>query len=168
MTPLLFVLALTAATPAPPAALDTALARAAGEAGQWQAAARLWRGRTRSAPNDGDAWAGLGLALARLGDDEAALAALDRAAVLGIERPGLATARGQALLRRGAAAEAVTAFDRALAADPHDLAGLVGLGVAWALLGQRDAALAAFDRALALDPLDMAARHNRARLLAAP
>lgn len=146
------------AGPAPAAAL----ARAAARAGQWDAAARLWRARTEADSRDAMAWAGLGLALLQLDAPADAAAALDRAASLGTPLAALAWPRGQAALALGDAAAARQAFAALVAARPDDPRGWTGLGIAHDLAGAHGEAQAAYGRALALDPLQAAARHNLA------
>ncbi len=136
---LLFPLLVAAAPPAEPS-LNSAMARAAARAGQWQAAARLWRLQTQAEPASGAAWAGLGQAL----------------------DAGLWLPRGRAALALGNAAAARAAFTAYTASRPDDARGWTGLGVALDLAEQHGEAQAAYARALAVDPLNPAARHNLA------
>ncbi len=154
----------TARSPAPadPAAMNRLLARAASRAGQWPAAARLWRAVTLASPGDAAAWAGLGGALMAEGEAEAAAAALDRAVALGAGDADLWWQRGRAALALQESAMAYFAFAALAAAAPSDPRGWIGLGIAHDRAGNRTAARASWARALALDPLNAAARHNLA------
>ena len=148
--------------PAPRPALTSIMARAATRAGQWQAAARLWRGQTLALPSDGEAWAGLGLALLEQGEAADAAIALERAALLMPGDFGLWLHRGRAALALGLGPAAHTAFAAYTASRPGDARGWTGLGVALDLSGNHGEAQIAYGRALALDPLNAAARHNLA------
>lgn len=158
---LLFPLLVAAAPPAEPS-LNSAMARAAARAGQWQAAARLWRLQTQAEPGSGAAWAGLGQALLEQGEAGDAAIALDRAALLLPTDAGLWLPRGRAALALGNAAAARAAFTAYTASRPGDARGWTGLGVALDLAEQHGEAQAAYARALAVDPLNPAARHNLA------
>ncbi|MEA2905024.1 MAG: protein O-GlcNAc transferase [Alphaproteobacteria bacterium] len=108
----------------------------------------------------------LGLALARLGQPEAALASLDEAIAA---EPSLADAhgtRGDALAELGRCAEAVESYDRALAISPASTENWCNRGAALHDLHRHGEALASFERALALKP-DFAQIHfNRGNALA--
>lgn len=151
---------LVAAAPAP--ALNTAMARAAARAGQWQAAARLWRAQTLAEPGSGEAWAGLGQALLEDGQAGDAAIALERAGSLLPGDAGLWLPRGRAALALDDPAAARAAFANYTMSRPTDARGWTGLGVALDLAGQHGEAQAAYGRALAVDPLNRAARHNLA------
>lgn len=153
---------LVAAEPAPAPALHSVMARAAARAGQWQAAARLWRAQTLAEPAGGEAWAGLGRALLEDGDASNAAIALERAAQLLPDDAGLWLPRGRAALALGDNTAAQAAFAAYTVSRPGDARGWTGLGVALDLLGQHGEAQAAYGRALAVDPLNRAARHNLA------
>lgn len=162
----LAVLLVAAAPPAPEtiprSALTSVMARAAARAGQWQAAARLWRSQTLAEPGNGAAWAGLGLALLEQGDAADAAIALERAAQLLPHDVGLWLHRGRAALALGDGAAARAAFTAFTASRPGEPRGWTGLGVALDLAGDHAAAQAAYSRALGVDPLNTAARHNLA------
>lgn len=153
-----------AAPPPSQATLAPALARAAGRAGQWQAAARLWRELTVARPADAAAWAGLGHALLALDRVEDAASALDRAAVLqpaGRKAdPDLLLDRGRAALALDDGAAARTAFAALAALRPADARAQTGLGIAYDMAGDHAAAQSAYARALDIDPLYEAARAN--------
>lgn len=161
---------MVAAAPAPAPALNSVMARAAARAGQWHAAARLWRTQTLAEPSSGDAWAGLGMALLEDGEPGDATIALERAALLLPGDAGLWLPRGRAALALGDHAAAHSAFASYTMSRPGDARGWTGLGVALDLIGQHDEAQVAYARALTVDPLNRAARHNLAlsKSLAAP
>ncbi len=155
--------AIAARPPRPEAAAPTlapALARAAARAGQWQAAARLWRDLTIARPGDAAAWAGLGHALLALDQAEDAALALDRAATIGPVDAALWLDRGRAALALDDAAAAHDAFAALAAARPDDARAWTGLGIAHDLAGDHAAAQTAYGRALAIDPLNSAAQRN--------
>lgn len=88
------------------------------------------------------------------GDDETALAALDRALALphpDVIVPGRVR-RGQILLERGRNDDALADFERALALQPEHPAALEGQGRALLALGRPEAAIEPLRRALELDP----------------
>lgn len=162
----LLICAPTPATPAPDPLTGTAfsatLAGAAARAGQWQAAARLWRTVTLTRTQDARAWAGLGTALLQTGEPADAAIALDKALALGGADAALWRQRGRAAVALADAAGAQKAFTALLQLAPDDAGGWTGLGVAHDLAGDHAAAAKAYDKALALDPLHAAARHNLA------
>lgn len=153
---------LVAAAPAPAPTLNSVMARAAARAGQWHAAARLWRTQTLTEPGSGEAWAGLGLALLEDGEPGDATIALERAAQLRPGDAGLWLPRGRAALALGDNAAAQASFAAYTMSRPGDSRGWTGLGVALDLIGQHGEAQAAYARALTVDPLNRAARHNLA------
>jgi Flp pilus assembly protein TadD len=156
------------AEPQAPPPLGEVMARAASRAGQWPAAARLWRQQTQAEPSNGQAWAGLGVALLEQGEAGDAAIALERAALLLPGDAGLWLHRGRAALALGQHEAARTAFAAFTASRPGDPRGWTGLGVAHDLAGDHAAAQTAYARALAVDPLNAAARHNLALSRAGP
>jgi tetratricopeptide (TPR) repeat protein len=98
------------------------------------------------------------LAHQRLGDLEAAAAALDLAERASANE-GAAITRGYLELKRERPAEAEAAFRRALAAR-ETASGLAGLGAALASLGRAQDAIAPLERALTLDPGEVNAWYN--------
>lgn len=156
------VLLAAAAPPPERPAMSGVMARAAARAGQWQAAARLWRDQTLAQPASGEAWAGLGQALLEDGEPGDAAIALERAALLLPGDAGLWLPRGRAALALGDHAAARAAFAAYTMSRPGDARGWTGLGVALDLAGAHGEAQTAYGRALAVDPLNRAARHNLA------
>ena len=114
-----------AAAPSPAEIARQALERrfqqglALSEAGDWPAAAQVFRDLTREAPEHVGPWVNLGVSLARQGLDEQALVVLRQA----VERdPGNPRAQHEAaivLRRTGHFQAAREAYEAALAADPE-------------------------------------------------
>ena len=107
----------------------------------------------------------LGIALANLGQWEAAMVAYRQA--LGL-RPDFADGwfnLGTALQTTGRAQESAAAFERAAALRPDHLEAHTRLGIALSDMGKRHEAIAAFQRALSLDPNCPEALHNLANAL---
>ena len=114
----------------------------------------------------------LGVLLARGGNLDAALAAMNKAVQMA---PSFAEAYDQRAIiqaRRQNYGAAVVDWRRALAREPRHYAALVGLGRLYLLYGRDQAALGFFDDALAINPhLDAVrvnAEHLRARLFGIP
>ncbi|MCP5116974.1 MAG: tetratricopeptide repeat protein [bacterium] len=98
--------------------------------------------------------------LARVVEDEKALALLEEARGIAPDSPAVASELGRRHLAMGRAAEALKWFGRALALDPSNPLAHNNRGVALSNLGQQEAARADFERALELDPCLFDARHN--------
>jgi tetratricopeptide (TPR) repeat protein len=111
-------------SPARAAIVRRTLALALLAASRDEEAVEVYRDAARAQPEDAEAHLRLGEALlARRGDAEGALAALDRAVELRPDEPRGHAARGLALSALGRAAEAVAAFEAAERLDPDYFAG---------------------------------------------
>ena len=111
------------------------------------------------------AWNNLGNGLRRLGQDEEALRAYDRALAL---QPGFAEAhgnRGAALLALGRPQQALADFDAALAAQPGQAQLLLARADALLALGRAAEALAGYDAVIALAPNHAETFNSRGRAL---
>jgi predicted O-linked N-acetylglucosamine transferase (SPINDLY family) len=107
----------------------------------------------------------LGMALARSGAREEALASLDRAITLA---PDLADAlgnRADLLFELGRRAEAIESYDRALSIAPQSLENWCNRGAALFDLGRHEDALASYDRVVAIDPQFAEAHLSRGNVL---
>lgn len=100
----------------------------------------------------------LGVAHARLGRFDIAIAEFDRALNLEPSRADSRVNRAFALLRSGQPLQALTDFERVLARRPNDAHAHYGRAMSLAALGQPQQALTAAKAALALDPTHAAAR----------
>jgi protein O-GlcNAc transferase len=116
------------------------------------------------APDFGPGWYNLGNALVSTGDDDAALAAYDRALAQLPVQAGFN--RANVLARLGRHAEAVDALRAVIAADAQHADALNNLGVSLLALGQDSAALAALTQAVELAPNAADAALNHAEALA--
>ena len=108
-----------------------------------------------------------GLALARSGRSDEAIAAHRRAIQL---QPAFAEAHsnlGNALAARGLLEEAIAEYRRAIQSKPDYAQGQNNLGIALATQGSLDEAVAAYERALALEPGYAAALANMGSALTA-
>lgn len=131
----------------------------------YQSELSLWQDTVAKRPDSPRAHHNLGLALEKLGDRDAAMAAYRRAIEL---QPNHAFAHcqlGVLLLERGQAAEAMLALQAALAADPGYQVARVNLGRALAALGRVDEAMAEYRAVLAAEPGAVDAQTNLAGLL---
>jgi tetratricopeptide (TPR) repeat protein len=94
----------------------------------------------------------LGLASARQGDPQAALASYERAARLDRDLPGLQLALGTTYYELGRDNEATGALRRAIADDPRDASAHFLLGLVARRAGRSDEARRHFELAARLDP----------------
>lgn len=111
-----------------------------------------FRSATDSKPDDSRPWMMLGMTLNRLGDFPAALAALDKSALLGMKSPRLDFETGWAALNAGSPQRAVdrlTAYEKA---KPGGAKTSEFLGRAYLRLGKPDEAEKSLNEALRRDP----------------
>jgi predicted O-linked N-acetylglucosamine transferase (SPINDLY family) len=128
------------------------LAQVACQEGSFAAGIDLVRRALAADPRRARAHLLLGMALARLGRVDEALASFDQAIACD---PGLADAhgnRGDVLAALGRQGEAVESYDRALAIAPDQFETWCNRGAALHDLRRYDEALASCDRAIALKP----------------
>ena len=118
----------------------------------WTDSVSLWRNAVAVAPGEPSAHNGLGMALGRGGDFEAAAAEFRRALELERDYPMSQRNLGRALLSLGRLEEAGRELRRAAATSPPNADVQYDLGCVAHGLGQPDSAAAHFQRALALDP----------------
>lgn len=116
----------------------------------------------RLAPNDADAWNGLGGALNRLEQYAEAYHAQDRAVQLNPAHGGMRFNRGLVAIELGRFQDALRDFDDVLLRRPAFAPGLTERGTALAALGDRKAASEMWERALATDSLYVWPRYYRA------
>ena len=102
-----------------------------------------------------------GVALMRLGRNEAALDCLERAIDLDPRSREAILNHATLLLESKRPNEALSGFDRLLALDPENAVGWNNRGNALVALGRLEDGVAAYDRAIALDPGLQAAAQNR-------
>lgn len=108
----------------------------------------------------------LGMALARLGEPNEALASFDRAIACDGSSADAHGNRGDVLTELGRLAEAEQCYRSALALAPDSVANWCNLGAVQSDLGQLAPALASYDRVVALAPAFAQAHFNRANVLA--
>ncbi len=156
--------------PAPADDLDpearTLLARATAalQAGDFAGAETLARQVVATAPETGDGWHMLGLALANLGRTDEALAAFDEAAARYRLNAEPLVVKGDLLLTLDRPDAARQAFEAATARDPSNWRGHDGLARVALREGRPDAALEAYARAAEAAPPDvLSPRLNLAR-----
>lgn len=137
---------------------------AAGRSGE---AAPALEKLTEAVPALDWAWASLAQARSRLGDDDGALAAADRALQLSPGHREAFAVRGAVLLRSGPAEQAVELIQQYVEAWPEDVQGWQRLAQARARAGDHPQAVRAYDRALQLRSDDPALHAGRARSLLA-
>jgi tetratricopeptide (TPR) repeat protein len=119
------------------------------------------------APDNADAHNLLGMALARVGQAQEAVASFDRAIAA---RENFAQAHGNrasALAQLGAREDALRSYGRALALDPASVTDWLNQGALQFELGLHEKAISSFDRVLALQPNVPEAHFNRANALRA-
>lgn len=116
-------------------------------------------------PKSAEAHAGKGMALGKLGAQDAAVEALNTALVLDASVPDAETHLGNALLAKGQAAEALPHFQRAVQQQPKDAVVYYNLGNALLQLGRVSEAMSEYERAVALDPKLAEAHNNLGSLL---
>ena len=124
-----------------------------------------WQREVEQAPDDPEAWMGLGLARQRRNEDLQALDAYDRALALDPTLERAHHNRGVSLHSLGRGPQAVEAYREALRLNPRYVRAHVALGGALCKLGQETEALAAWETAIELDPAWYEAHHNLGALL---
>src|SRR3954447_26685166 len=93
-----------------------------------------------------------GIAHARAGDFDRAIADFDQAVRLNPSYTRAYVSRGNAQLAKRDFDRAIASFDQAIRLDPRNAATLTGRGSALAAKGEHDRAIADFDSALKIDP----------------
>ncbi len=121
-------------------------------AGKYREAAIEFRNAVKADPSLAAIEVRLADALLRVGNDEAALGAMERAAALLPKDAAVQTRAGSLLLLAGRHADARARAERALALEPSRVDALVLHANALAGLDDLDQALSQIDRALAIDP----------------
>jgi len=147
-----------------PALLEIA-AESASQLDQNADAAHYWQRLGELAPDNAQAWNGLGIALQRLGAVDEAETAWRRALTLLPDDANLHTNLGLLLEERGALAEAEQYQRRAVALAPDSAPILTNHGDLLAHHGRPDEALALYGTALARDPNFATAHCNLGVLL---
>ncbi|MCC6538369.1 MAG: tetratricopeptide repeat protein [Bryobacterales bacterium] len=133
---------------------------AASQAGRAAEAARLFGEAAARAPGVASLHANHGLARARLGEWDAAIAAYRASLALAPSHAPTLAKLGRALSAAGQTPEAIDALERSCLADPTDSDHANALGAALAQAGQPDRARVAWQRAVALDPAHAEAWRN--------
>jgi len=105
-----------------------------------------------------------GLAYARKGDVDSALADYGQAIILDPYRALAYRNRGNAYLRQGHPEWAIADFDRAISLDPKDARAYRDLGFAYAVKGELQRAIAGCSEAIRLDPNNSTAYFCRGRV----
>jgi len=106
-----------------------------------------------------------GNVLEKLGRNEEALAAYDKALAIDPNDADAHNNRGVVLETLGRNEEALASFDKALAIDPKYAFAHYNRGNVLEKLGRDQEALAAYDKALAIDPNNASAHNNRGVVL---
>lgn len=133
---------------------------AASQAGRAQEAARLFGEAAALAPDVASLHANHGLARARLGEWDAAIAAYRTSLALSPSHAPTLAKLGRALSAAGQAPEAIAVLEQSCLADPTDSDHANALGAALAQAGQPDRARVAWQRAVSLDPTHAEAWRN--------
>ena len=126
--------------------------------GRFLDAAREYATGTAVAPDDGNGWSKLGLALTRAGRGDAALVALRRAVTLSPYDLRSHQMLGEAYLNRDEIENAERPLEFALRLAPDSAASLRLLARVRVAQGRDADAMALYRRVLELDPFDSAAR----------
>lgn len=126
----------------------------------WHSEETLWEEAVRRSPRK----LRPKIRLARVVDDERALALLREAKSIAPDNPAVASEMGSRYMAMGTPGDALSEFGRALALAPGDPPALNNRGVALMALGQREVARRDFERALELDPCLFDARFNLSQL----
>jgi len=113
---------------------------------------RLWQDVAARSPGNGRAFGNLAGALLERGDDDAALAALDRSLALEPANVRSWYNRGNALRRRGDLAGAERDYRRAIELDPRHVQARNNLALLRKQLGDRAEARAQLERVVEIDP----------------
>ncbi|MDP2600163.1 MAG: tetratricopeptide repeat protein [Deltaproteobacteria bacterium] len=106
-----------------------------------------------------------GAVLKKLGRDEEALAAYDKAIAIDPNYAYAHNNRGNVLEKLGRDQEALASFDKALAIDLNEAFAHYNRGVVLCKLGRYEEALASFDKVIAIDPNYADAHYNRGAVL---
>jgi hypothetical protein len=102
-----------------------------------------------------------GIAYAKKGDLDRAIADFDQALRLDPDSTFALNNRGAAYARKGQYSEAIADFNEAIRLDPQSATAYNNRGTAYAKLGEYERALEDFEQAVRLDPKDMGAQNNR-------
>jgi len=102
-----------------------------------------------------------GIAYAKKGDLDRAIADFDQALRLDPDSTFALNNRGAAYARKGQYSEAIADFNEAIRLDSQSATAYNNRGTAYAKLGEYDRALEDFEQAVRLDPKDMSAQNNR-------
>ncbi len=102
-----------------------------------------------------------GIAYAKKGDLDRAIADFDQALRLDPDSTFALNNRGAAYARKGQYNEAIADFNEAIRLDGQSATAYNNRGTAYGKLGQYDRALEDFEQAVRLDPKDMGAQNNR-------
>jgi predicted TPR repeat methyltransferase len=137
-----------------------ALARISFENGDLRAADHFFGESLKIVPNFVEGLHLRGVALMRLGRNEAALDCLERAVQLDPNGCEAILNHATLLLEMKRADEALAGFDRVLAIEPNNAVAWNNRGNTLVALGRLEEGVAAYDRALVLDPRLQAAAYN--------
>lgn len=118
------------------------------ENGRYDDAVAAYRGATEASPNDAQAWLGLGLALEKKRQWQAALEAFQKANTLDARLAEPLRGQGSMLLRLGRDAEAEVAFRKAIDIDRKFPAAQLGLGQALVRQKKIPEAIAVYEQGL--------------------
>ena len=122
------------------------------DAGEWAAAADLFRRALELAPSDPGLRYRLGTALWRMGDARGAQDQFERVEPMSPEYRDAQYSLGRLLDASGRPEEAIERFSAALAQDPNDPQARVGLAGVLGRSGRPDEALAQYTQVLEMDP----------------
>lgn len=125
-----------------------------------QAAATQYGKILASKPGDAKAHFRLGLALYRLGHNEASIVELRKALAIQPDSPEFHFVLALVLDDNGAYDQAINENNTVLSLSPDDVAAINNIGVSLAETGEENAATDAFRRALALSPNDSLVHKN--------